>query len=102
MGQALPFKTMETPAPEPTPEPVTKNGFRMNPVKKTVNQRLREEMSERDEAIKAALHNAAAAYGNEALTRKKLEAFIGLTLAGRLKWMLSGKFDDVVKGETNG
>ena len=67
-----------------------KNGFRMEPVRKTVNERLSEQMNTRDEAIRIALQNAAAAIRNEEITRRRFEAFLGMSFLERSRWAATG------------
>ena len=71
----------------------------MEATKKTVNERLREEVNARDEAIKVALQNAAAAIGNEAITRARLEAFLGMSFKERIAWAFTGHLPESVKAQ---
>lgn len=74
--------------------PVKNNVYRMEPTHKTVNERLRERLGERDEQIRALINN-------EAINRRRLDALepalkdAGLILSrpflGRAKWLLTGK-----------
>ena len=55
--------------------------------KKTVNERLKEHLSESEEALKAALHN-------ELVTRQRVDRLESLARRGfwgRLNWMVTGR-----------
>ena len=55
--------------------------------KKTVNERLKERLGERDEAIKAVIKN-------ENITRRRvdfIEAFMTRSFWGRLRWLILGQ-----------
>lgn len=73
-----------------------KNGFRQEPFKKTVNERLREQMNTRDEAIRVALQNAQAAMRNEEITRRRFEAFLGMSFKERAVWAATGALPESV------
>lgn len=79
--------------------PVKNNVFRMEATHKTVNERLRERLGERDEQIRALINN-------EAINRQRLDALdealkqwpvssareiLTRPFLGRAKWLLTGK-----------
>lgn len=75
-------------------EEAAPNIYRMEPVKKTVNERLRERLGERDEVINALVNN-------ERINRGRIEAaevalahvagILGRDWKGRIKWLILGK-----------
>lgn len=77
------------------------NVFRMEPVKKTVNERLKERLAERDELLGTLLHN-------DSVSQKKIKEleqahqahhketialmlFHGASFFGRLRWLILGR-----------
>lgn len=74
--------------------PVKDNLYRMEPARKTVNERLREENSELKRVLGVINRNTETVLNNEGLTRKRveiLEAWRRRGFVGRLKWLLMGE-----------